>query len=127
MKKNDLIKILQDLKGNPEVVLWNGFVGDYMHIKGLEEGDLVKQALPFYTEMCEHGLKKENDSFDYEPTPAEQVQIKVDYKRYINWETNPYVTLDEIKAGRYIKKRIVYINAKPRGVKTFDRAGGIEY
>ena len=27
MKKNDLIKKLQQIEGNPEIVLWNGMVG----------------------------------------------------------------------------------------------------
>ena len=28
MKKNDLIKPLQTIEGNPDIVLWNGFVQD---------------------------------------------------------------------------------------------------
>jgi len=35
MRKNDLIKLPNQIEGNPEVVLWNGYVGDYTNIKGL--------------------------------------------------------------------------------------------
>lgn len=44
MRKNDLIAKLQNIKGNPEVVLWNGFVGDYQHLAEPTEGDLVKKT-----------------------------------------------------------------------------------
>ena len=32
MKKNELIAKLQAIKGNPDIVLWNGTVGDYQYI-----------------------------------------------------------------------------------------------
>lgn len=127
MKKNDLIELLNGIKGNPDIVLWNGMVGDYMHIKGLEEGDLVKQSFAHYENMCEFDLCRKANSFDYTPTPEESAQVKVDYRRYIDWQTNPYVTTEDIKTKRYIKKRVVYIEAKLRGFKTFDRSGSIEY
>ena len=51
MRKNDLIKLLQTIEGNPEIVLWNGFVGDYQNISPkLVEGDLVKKTLEYYLE-----------------------------------------------------------------------------
>ena len=127
MKKDDLIRLLNGVKGNPDIVLWNGMVGDYMHVKGLEEGDLVKQSFAHYYNMCELELCRDAGSFDYKSTPEESSQIKVDYRQYVNWETNPYVTLEDIKTKRYIKKRVVYIEAKLRGVKTFDRTGSLEY
>ena len=53
MKKNDLIKLLNTIEGNPDVALWNGFVGDYQDIsKELVKGDLVKMSLDWYLEMC---------------------------------------------------------------------------
>ena len=46
MKKNDLIKLLNTIEGNPDVVLWNGFVGDYQDIsKELVKDDLLKISL----------------------------------------------------------------------------------
>ncbi|AXC39087.1 UNVERIFIED_ORG: hypothetical protein [Escherichia phage CMSTMSU] len=32
-EKNDLIKMLQEIDGNPEIVIWNGYVDDYMNIE----------------------------------------------------------------------------------------------
>ena len=53
MKKNDLIKLLNSIEGNPDIVLWNGFVRDYQDIsKELVKGDLVKISLDWYLETC---------------------------------------------------------------------------
>lgn len=127
MKKNDLIKLLSELKGNPEVVLWNGFVGDYMNIKGLTEGHLTKQSRDHYIKACEFEGKRDRKDFDYKFTLEEVKQAERDYRKYIGWEHNEYIFEDQIKDGRYISKRVVYIEAKPRGINTFDRAGAISY
>ena len=63
MKKNELIAKLQAIKGNPEIVLWNGTVGDYQHIGSLVEGDLVKQTLHDYIERCR--MEKCRDEKDW--------------------------------------------------------------
>lgn len=127
MKKNDLIKLLSELKGNPEVVLWNGSVGDYMNIKGLTEGLLTKQSRHNYIKACEFKGKRDRKDFDYKFTLEEVKQAERDYRKYIGWEHNEYIFEDQIADGHYISKRVVYIEAKPRGINTFDRAGGISY
>lgn len=127
MKKNDLIKLLSELKGNPEVVLWNGFVGDYMNIKGLEEGHLTKQSQKSYIEACEFEVKRDRKDFDYKFSLEDVEQAKRDYRKYIGWEYNEYVCEENVKNGNCVSKRVVYIEAKPRGINTFDRAGGISY
>jgi len=30
MRKNKLIELLQSIKGNPEIVIWDGRIGDYL-------------------------------------------------------------------------------------------------
>ena len=51
MRKNDLIKLLQAIEGNPDIVLWNGIVGDYQNISTkLVEGELYKQTFEDYFE-----------------------------------------------------------------------------
>lgn len=127
MKKNDLVKLLEGLEGNPDVVLWNGYVGDYMHIKGLSESDLVKLTFAHYSQMVEFDGKKDRNDFNYVLTTDEIEELKKDYKKHINWETNPYVTLEDIKDKRYSKKRIVYIEAALRGKSSFDRSGSMSY
>ena len=53
MRKNDLIKILQDIKGNPEVMLWNGLVQDCTHISNkVIPFDLVKMNKNYFYLVC---------------------------------------------------------------------------
>jgi len=80
MKKNDLIKLLNGLKGNPEVLLWNGYVGDYMHIRCLSEGDLVKKTFSYYSKMIEFEQKKDNNNLSDVLTPDEIEELKKDYE-----------------------------------------------
>lgn len=37
MRKNDLIKMLESIKGNPEIMFWNGIVGDVVPISSKME------------------------------------------------------------------------------------------
>lgn len=51
MRKNDLIKILESLKGSPEIVVWNGFVEDVQQIgKELVPVELHKLTFEGYKE-----------------------------------------------------------------------------
>jgi hypothetical protein len=60
--------------------------------------------------------------------PAEEVaQLKKNYNKVHEWELNPYVTLEDVQEKRYSLKNIYILNAKPRGVKSFDRLGDIDY
>ena len=74
MRKNDLIKQLQEIKGNPEV---------------------------------------------------EELERR--HKTEIQWELNEYVSEEDIAKKRYTKKSVVFLQAKKRGISTFDRAGSIQY
>lgn len=44
MKKTQLIKILESIDGDPDVVIWNGFVNDWMDIKSVEEIELHRMS-----------------------------------------------------------------------------------
>ena len=128
MKKNDLIKLLQGVPGNPEVVLWNGMVGDYMHIDPqLVEGDLVKQTFSDYSKRIVNEEKRIRRDWEYELSPEEAEALKGSYRKYVKWEVNQYVTLEDIKEKRYTSKRVFYINAKSRGETMHDRLGNIHY
>lgn len=44
MKKNKLIELLQNINGNPDIVIWNGLTEDYHHINKIELVYLYKQS-----------------------------------------------------------------------------------
>ena len=127
MRKNDLIKLLQTIEGNPDIVLWNGIVGDYQNISTeLVEGELVKKTLKCY---LEHNRMvrclKEND-WQYQLTNEEVEYLTNIYKTF-DYEQNNYVTQEDIKEKRYRKKRVVYIQPKESGKTYFNRRIKVEY
>jgi hypothetical protein len=128
MRKNDLIKLLQETKGNPEIVLWNGIVGDYMQIDNkLVEGELSKMTfeglLHYYSLEC----KTDKNDWNYELTEEEKQGLLKNYKDNYKWEINQFVTQKDIKSKTHKSKRVLYINAKRSGKCHNDRLGSISY
>ena len=94
MKKNELIAKLQAIKGNPDIVLWNGTVGDCQHIGNLVEGDLVKQTLQDYLERCRMEKCRDEKDWKVQLTEDEISECKQYYKNF-EYEQNNYVTNEE--------------------------------
>lgn len=127
MRKNDLIKKLQEIKGNPEVMLWNGLVADFVPIGNMVGCSLVKQTLEHYLEMCRLQRCKRKDDWDFQFSVDELQEYYQSYKQYIEWEENRYITEDDIVGKRYKKKNILAIDAKITGKTAHDRMGNISY
>lgn len=128
MKKNDVIAMLQKLEGNPEIVLWNGLVGDYQHIDNKPvQGVLVKQTLVHYLEMCRLQDCRDRNDMDYQMPAEEIAELKQMYKKVCKWEENQYVTLEDIKAKRYSMKKVFYVQAMKRNERFHDRLGSVDY
>ena len=127
MRKNNLIKLLQTIEGNPEIVLWNGLVGDYQNISTkLVEGDIVKRTLDDYLSRYRHERCFHEKNWKYQLTQEEENNAKKWYKN-IKYEINQYVTEEDIKKKYYMKKRVVYIQPNISNKKYCDRLGTIEY
>ncbi len=128
MKKAKLLELLNSLEGNPDIKLWNGYVEDWVDIDPkLVPTDLVRMNLAYWLESCRLEDCRDRKNWDYQ-MPAEEVALLT--KRYptvCKWEINPYVTTDDIKEKRYSVKTVQIMQAKSKGVKTFDRAGDISY
>lgn len=127
MRKNDLIKLLQELDGNPEIKLWNGYVCDWMDVKELQAGDLVRMSKQHYIRSCELEEQINRKDWGYRLPPEEIADLEKRHSKVCTWEVNPYVTQEDIDARRWQNKRVIYINAKLRGESSFDRQGGISY
>lgn len=128
MKKNELIALLNNVPGNPDIKLWNGMVGDWMDLdKELVPADLVKQTFEHYVEMCRLDRCYHEKNWDIKLSDEEIAELRQSYKQYIDWECNEFIKEDDIKEKRYRRKNIVYINGKRRGVSTYDRLGSLEY
>lgn len=129
MKKSKLIKLLNTIEGDPDIVLWNGMVGDWMDISPkLVETTLVKETFARYLRFVEMEKKRDLNDFSAELTPEEVEECKVDYKlEKFDWEMGEFVPDKAIAEGHYKEKRVVFLDAKPRGVDTWDRLGKISY
>ncbi|MCV8616506.1 hypothetical protein ODU52_09670 [Escherichia coli] len=119
MKKNDLIKMLQEIDGNPEIVIWNGYVDDYMNIeKGLTKITLVKETEQFLQGALEHEWCERNNTFDIpedQRTKIAERAKELHKKREYDFQ-NPYVTEDEFNRWYGKKKLIKYVlSPKLRG------------
>lgn len=127
MKKSDLIAALNAIPGNPEIKLWNGMVGDWMDIdKELVPATLVKQTFEHYAEMVRLDQCFAKKDWDIQLTDEDLADLRRRYKHF-GWECNEFVSEKDVKEKRYRQKNIFYVNAKRRGVSTYDRLGSMEY
>jgi hypothetical protein len=128
MKKNKLIALLNSIEGNPDIVLWNGFVNDYQDISTeLIDDVLVKRTLQDYLQLVELERARDAKDWDRKLSEDEISALTKRYKQIAKWELNDYITEDDIKQKRYSAKKIVFLQAKLRGVDTFDRVGTLRY
>lgn len=118
MRKNQLIKKLQEIEGNPEVLFYNGWVGDWQHISILE-WKLVSYSKKFIKEVKEAILKlKEKDHHS-----VDHILIKKNKPTKQNWQIeNPFI---EEKDKSY--KKVILIEANPRNKTSWGRGGSLGY
>jgi len=135
MKKKKLVECLHSqCNETTEVVLWNGVVGDYQDIGEVRLIDLVRMTKSYWMETLrleairtKYLQTKQPPDWDYQLPEEELRQIEKDYKRSCVWETNAYVSEEDIKLGRYMTKTVAMLVAKPRGIQYNDRIGSIDY
>ena len=125
MRKTELIAELNKIKGNPEILLWNGYVGDCQHVDKLVESCLVKSTLDNYIERSLL-MRRRDEKRNVELTEAEIKELKKQYKQF-EYEQNSFVTQADIANNYYKQKRVVYIAAKLRGATSLHRSCGLEY
>lgn len=126
MKKSKLIEMLNAIEGDPDIVLWSGMVGDWMDVGELVPSSLVKMTFQHYAEMVR--LERCIDMCDWtiQLTDDEINELK-EIHRTMHYEVNPYVTKEDVATKKYRAKRIVYISAKLRNIKGYDRIGDYSY
>lgn len=65
MKKNKLIELLQTIEGNPDIYLWNGFVGDWVDIDpNFVEDYLVKESVEHKFNCLKMEWCRDNSTFE---------------------------------------------------------------
>lgn len=125
MRKNDLIAYLQSIKGNPEVLLWNGFVSDWHSIEPCIT-KLTKMDKNYFLEFRRMERCIDTKNWEYQFTAEELQQAEKSYSNH-KYGYDEFVDQEDLKEKRYKQKQVIMLQGKPRGVKTWDRLGGIEY
>lgn len=125
MKKNDLIKLLSEIEGNPEIKIWNGFVSDLVNVSSNISHDYVrKYKLDWYINTIQN--ERRHDLHDRNHTLSEE-DIKEITKE---WKNMPYEYSEYSFEGEdnvYNKKKVIVISPKTMNKSAFDRFGSIEY
>ncbi|AUR86354.1 hypothetical protein NVP1084O_147 [Vibrio phage 1.084.O._10N.261.49.F5] len=143
MKKNKLIELLNNIEGNPDIYLWNGYVEDWV--------DLDKDFVPLQLVHKRKSHIRDQIHFDMLRTECEKLGISYDEKDKVEtpeffervdkvtdkaykehhsgwYNPNPFVEEDRFKEW-YDKTKTVYvINSKVKGESCpMIRGGSIEY
>lgn len=130
MRKSELIKLLNKIEGDPEVLLWNGFAQDWQDVYITKDAELVKYSLEHLFKSLKHELQF--DKKDFNLTKEEKLwcynKARTQYKEQ-EWETiNSFVDEKQFKEWyRGNTKKVILINGENRNKTTWDRLGDINY
>ena len=131
MRRNQLIELLQEIKGNPEVMVWNGLVDDYMSLGSVDTNTLYKQSADFIYKNLVYNFQGRNNSFDKPPV---EIQEKFREKATALFKKETYelpnMFLDQDQFSDWYgnnKKAIISLNPKPTGKVSEGRSCNITY
>ena len=126
MKKDKLIEILQGMEGNPEVVLWNGFVNDYNHIGTITEDCMRKESDE--TLRTIYGMTCQEESRPFVETEYKTWRKKRRGRE--SWEfPNEAIAFEQVIVSKWYgpKKKVILISMKRRDKSYSDRIGKMYY
>lgn len=125
MRKEKLIELLQNIPGNPNILLWNGFVNDWTDIdKELVPVQMGKETVEFLynailREKLELGVAPSEELSKLAMARAKEL-----HKKRPSDVLNPYVDDEDVKKWYGNSVRTAYfINAKSRNKSTFGFGG----
>ena len=128
MKTNKLLKLLNSIEGNPDILLWNGFVSDWMDIE-LTDSILVKPCKQ-HIEKClrmESMIDKNRNLTveEYESISA----IASNISKNSQWDTpNEFLNNTQFKEWYGTRtKSVVFIEGKLRNKSDSSFQGPLIY
>ena len=119
MRKNELIKQLQQIKGNPEVCVWYGLVDDYQKIKAISQHTLYRPSKKI--QLKYYNFERYRDGLP-ELTLDEFMPVKNDYEF-----PSSFLTDEEMKRLYDQRKKVIIIEPKTRNKTLLDRMGVTQY
>lgn len=122
MKKSKLLALLNSIDGDPDILLWNGFVNDWQDIDTTPVFDtLSKPTFNHIKRMVEIERALERNDHTYKLPDDDIAALKSKYPVQCNWEINDYVSDAQVKDKHYKRKTVVFLNAKSRNTSILDR------
>ena len=116
MRKNKLIELLQSIEGNPEIFLWNGIVADIMPVSKVIPSELYKEKFEFFHRL----LNMEELNKGEKPSNEDEARKIFE----ADWDLDePFETIKK----NYNKKKVIIIEPKERGKKTWSRGCNFVY
>lgn len=118
--------MLQEIKGDPDIFLWNGFVSDWVDIDKLVESSLVRLSFDAYVRGIYFDIMTDQNDPDFKLSEDEIKKLKLKHRKH-EWQFNQFVTEDDIERELYNEKRVVIVEPKIKNKNSFDRLGKISY
>ena len=125
MNKKELIKKLKEIKGNPEICIWNGIVQDYMKIGEIQNHELVKHSFEYYKTALRYEAQRDGKEFN-----EQEVDRWIEERLKIEkWELpNEFVKQEDMNCWYGDRrKKIILLCSKLRGKRIRGRSGSISY
>lgn len=124
MRKNDLISLLEGIKGNPEVKLWNPYVGDYNPILDVQTDVLYKESVSFILGWLKAEIYQREQRWELTSDELKSLELKAKeiHKEREYALPNEYVTEEE--KDRWYQKRtksIIVLSPKKVGKISYGR------
>ena len=120
MKKSKLLALLNGIDGDPDILLWNGFVNDWQDIDTKPVFDtLSKPTFNHIKRMVEIERALKLNVHTYKLAEDDIAELKSKYGSTYNWEINEYANTNQYK-----RKKVVFLNAKLRNTTIIDRVNG---
>jgi hypothetical protein len=126
MKKSELIALLEGVKGNPDIVVWNLHCDDWNPVRVVDEMLLTKEPLQKYLRAVEFERRRDTNDWKYKLKPEEIKEAERAYNQ-LEYEYDHLVSEEEIKEGVYKAKRVLCIIPAKRHRERYDRLSKIEY
>lgn len=127
MRKTALISLLEAIEGDPDILLWNGAVQDWMDIKRLTPILLTRPSFKYVEQL--NALQSETQIVSVADKKPEVTKpfTKEDYERVYTFKYDSSYQTNLIELGLVEAKEVMLIEAALRGVTTNDRAGSVSY
>lgn len=126
MRKNELLKLLSETPGNPDIKLWNGFVSDWQDFGELIKVRLVKVSFNAWVRAIENERIVMRKDGTYRIPDTEMPELRSLHKK-MQYEHNEFVEDSEIAAGTYSSKQVYVVQPKRRNKTSWDRLGKVQY